>query len=207
MASTTAPTTQSSTAGQNTGLELEGQRVNTCIRRAKGMCCVQYQVCVSYNSIVLTDTTGVSSADVIEGLGGTYNEGWSIDVDQTPYIIDDTQTNLGAVDSMCSEDYVEIPSSFSAPCGANHGGGAAQLNSRYCGSTLGINAPLAEGPTAALMGSTSTPVCDCSEPFHVTHWSNLVNDQTASATAMADTTIQVTGRGFCLDYVQTPCYH
>jgi len=169
MASTTAPTTQSSTAGQNTGLELEGQRVNTCIRRAKGMCCVQYQVCVSYNSIVLTDTTGV------------------------------------AVDAICSEDYVEIPSSFPAPCGMNHGGGAAQLNSRYCGSKLGINMPLSEGPTTSAMGSTSTPVCDCSEPFMVTHRSDLINDQSASATAFASTIIQVVGRGFCLDYVQSPC--
>jgi len=204
MASTTAPTTQSSTAGQNTGVELEGQRVNTCIRRAKGMCCVQYQVCISYNSIALTDTTGVA-VDAVEGLGGVYNEGWSIDVDQTPYIIDDTQTNLGAVDAICSEDYVEIPSSFSAPCGMNHGGGAGQLNTRYCGSKFGANMPLAEGASTTIMGSTSTPVCDCSEPFQVTHWSNLLNDQTASATNMADTTIQVMGRGFCLDYVQSPC--
>merc|ERR1711997_1345848 len=40
-----SPAAQTTTAGQNSGIELMLQNVNTCIRRSKGMCCVEYQVC------------------------------------------------------------------------------------------------------------------------------------------------------------------
>merc|ERR1712141_863102 len=103
---------QTSSAGQNTGIELMVQNVNTCIRRTKGMCCVEYQVCAAdTQGIALTDTTGVGAAENI-GVEGIFNEGWSIDMDTNPFVEDAVTVNMGMFDSLCSGDYVEIPSSF-----------------------------------------------------------------------------------------------
>merc|ERR1712223_1960443 len=70
---------QTSSAGQNTGIELMLQNVNTCIRRSKGMCCVEYQVCTAdTQGITLEDETCTGCA-TDTGLEGAYNEGWSLD--------------------------------------------------------------------------------------------------------------------------------
>ena len=83
--------------------------VNTCIRRTKGMCCVEYQVCAAdTQGIALTDTTGVGAAENI-GVEGIFNEGWSIDIDTNPFVEDAVTVNMGMFDSLCSGDYVEIP--------------------------------------------------------------------------------------------------
>merc|ERR1711997_641924 len=77
----------------------------------------------------------------------------------------------GLVDSQCSGDYVEIPSSWSGACGPSHGSARNSINSRYCGARFGANFGSTNGQT-----SSSTPVCDCSEPFVVRHSSDTVND-------------------------------
>merc|ERR1711994_597104 len=87
------------------------------------------------------------------------------------------QINIGMVDSQCSGDYVEIPSSWSGGCGASHGSARNSINSRYCGARFGANfqaSPL-NNPNNAMARSESTPVCDCSEPFAVRHNSDTVN--------------------------------
>merc|ERR1719225_73470 len=59
------PAAQSTTAGQNTGIELMLQNVNTCIRRSKGMCCVEYMVCnADTQGILLIDEAGSATANV-----------------------------------------------------------------------------------------------------------------------------------------------
>merc|ERR1712141_357903 len=77
-----------------------------------------------------------------DGTEGIFNAGWSIDTSlkQQP---DEDFADMGAFDSMCTDDYVEIPSSFSGPCGmgARMGG---TVNSRYCGSKFGAHLILEE---------------------------------------------------------------
>merc|ERR1712080_605185 len=78
------PAAQSTSAGQNTGIELMLQNVNTCIRRSKGMCCVEYQVCnADSQGILLIDETGTGTDT---GTSGTFNEGWSLDTDVSPFV-------------------------------------------------------------------------------------------------------------------------
>jgi len=194
-------TTPSATAGAagNTGIELASQRVNTCVRRSKGMCCVEYQVCTYYNSIVLTEATNTG---VDDGLGQVIGEGWSLDTNTRPFGETTLATNIGMVDAMCSGDYVEIPSSYNAGCGAHASGNHASTFSRYCGARLGINLP-GVGAT-----NTHSPVCDCSEPFVVRYQTDQSNDVGGyDFIETADTgTGTVTHRGFCLDYRQTPCW-
>ena len=72
------------------------------------MCCVEYQLCATYNSIALVDYTQTSEA-ADEGDKGVWNEGFSIDLALTPYEENTEQGNLGLVDSQCTGDYVEIP--------------------------------------------------------------------------------------------------
>jgi len=190
---------QASAAGQNTGLELALQNINTCIRRSKGMCCVQYQVCAAdTQGIKLTQTTGTTS-DI--GTEGDFSEGWSIDTDTHPFILKTTQDNGGLVDSLCSGDYVEIPSSFSGACGGGTGSAANAINTRYCGSKLGANWWSTTADTAG------TPVCDCSEPFHVRHVTDTSNDTGgAVGVNIANHNAITPGRGFCLDFRQMPCW-
>ena len=84
--------------------------VKTCIRRSKGMCCVEYQVCVKDSlSILLTDTAGTDSTTL--GTEGTFNEGFSIDT-ALAMSQDEIYSDFGAFDAMCSTDYVEIPCKF-----------------------------------------------------------------------------------------------
>jgi hypothetical protein len=189
------------TTAQNTGLELASQRVNTCIRRSKGMCCVEYNVCNYYNGIVLTQ--GVNNG-IDAGVGDeqTISEGWALDCDTSPIVIDETDTNAGMADSMCSGDYVEIPSSWTAAC-AGQGGGRNFVNSRYCGVRFGLNLPANEATT------THSPVCDCSEPFVVRYQTDQASDLgggTGNAANNAGSTTASAPRGFCLDFRQTPCY-
>jgi len=206
--STTTPVVQAAAAGQNSGLELANQNIKTCIRRSRGMCCVEYQVCQVYNSIELADLqAGVIAAD---GSFSLVNDGWSIDLNSKVAIAG--YENIAQVDSECVGDYVEIPSSFSAPCGAGHSSAKSMINTRYCGPRFGNNRAGGIVPVIAtpLIGLTHVPVCDCSEPFSVTHQSNLLGDDMVLNTASTLTFTAATKafpRGFCLDFRQAPCYY
>jgi len=203
----TATPTGTAPIPQNTGIELGGQRLNTCIRRSKGMCCVQYQVCDTYAGIALTDHLAAGSDP--DGFNdGTWNEGWTIDLDLTPWEESATgyiMSDCGLVDAGCSGDYVEIPSSYTGACGANFGGPKAFITSRYCGSKLG----LAIGGNAGADFHNHSPICDCSEPFRVSHMTDLGNDLGGEDAVgiTNDAATDIAPRGFCLDYVQTPCWH
>jgi hypothetical protein len=194
------PTTARAANAQNTGLQLLSQNINTCIRRAKGMCCVQYQVCVNdEQAIALTDTEGTDSD--ADGTQGMQNEGFSVDTSMKQ-AVNDEYSDIGAFDAMCSDDYVEIPSSHTGPCGAGtrHGG---TINTRYCGSKFGANLIYTE-----TLGSVvqSPGVCDCSEPFVVRHGSDMTSDAGGDQAAEVASENAVTpNRGFCLDFVQMPC--
>lgn len=209
---TGSPTPASTVGGtQNSGLELPLQRVNTCIRRSKNMCCVEYQVCATYNGIALSDYTQTSEA-ADEGDKGVWNEGFSIDLALYPYEENTEQGNLGLVDSQCSGDYVEIPSSWSAGCGAGTSSHRTAVNTRYCGARFGNNGQRQDAI------ATHTPVCDCSEPFIVRHSSDDANDL-GGIGALESAGVSNTGdggkidgpaghvpRGFCLDFRQVPCW-
>jgi hypothetical protein len=184
---------------QNSALQLGSQNVNTCIRRSKGMCCVEYQVCiVDTQSIALADTIGTTSDSL--GTEGRYNEGWTID---TAHIlaVNDEYSDIGAFDAMCSDDYLEIPSSWTGQCGHR---GVGAINTRYCGSKFGGNLPY----TIAIgQASSSQGVCDCSEPFVVRHGTDFSSDRGGPAFSSSDAAAQllVPNRGFCLDFLQQPC--
>jgi hypothetical protein len=186
---------------QNSGLQLGSQDVKTCIRRSKGMCCVEYQVCVKDSlSILLTDTAGTDSTTL--GTEGTFNEGFSIDT-ALAMSQDEIYSDFGAFDAMCSTDYVEIPSSWTGQCGRG-GGHIGAINTRYCGSKFGGNIFQTEALGAA---SVSPGVCDCSEPFVVRHGTDASGDGGGGSFAAGAEASQeaVQNRGFCLDYVQMPC--
>ena len=72
------------------------------------MCCVQYDICATYNGIALADWANADATNM--GSSGVFNEGWSFDINTGGFLIDATQTNVGLVDSQCTGDYVEIPS-------------------------------------------------------------------------------------------------
>jgi hypothetical protein len=190
------------TSLQNSGLELALQRINTCIRRSKNMCCVEYKLCGAYNSIALTDAaTGANiAAAANEGDNGVWNEAWSIDTTLFPFEEDTEQANIGMVDSQCTGDYVEIQSSWSAACGAGTSSMRTMINTRYCGARFGYNA---DGGAAI---SASSPVCDCSEPFIVRHSTDDANDLAGMNGLNTANTGKGLGRGFCLDYQQIPCW-
>jgi len=155
--------------GVGTGLELANQRIKTCIRRSKGMCCTEYHICTSFNSIGLVDVaqgggavqdSGSGSIGIANGNAQIINEAWSLDTNTFPFqfdvvaalagiTVDGTaattayagapQINIGMVDHQCSGDYVEIPSSWSGSCGPSHGSARNAINSRYCGARFGAN--------------------------------------------------------------------
>jgi len=185
---------------QNQGLQLLSQNINICIRRSKGMCCVHYQVCIKdTQGIALTDSVGTASAT--DGTEGTFSEGWSVDISMKQ-AGDETYSDIGAFDAMCSDDYVEIPSSHTGPCGAGtrHGG---TINTRYCGTKFGANLLYTETLAAA---SQSPGVCDCSEPFVVRHGSDMTSDAGGDQAAEVNNENAITpNRGFCLDFLQMPC--
>jgi len=179
---------------QNTGIELTLQNTRSCIRRAKHACCVEYQLCTSFNGIALVDFTG-SGVSI-----GVYNEAFSTDLDATPWNgIAISTFNIGGVDSMCSTDYVDIPSSMSRTCGATFGSHYSAMNSRYCHSKFGANF------NAATATASSSSVCDCSEPFTVTFHTDDLNDDGVGATNTAGIDADSVPRGVCLDYKQVPC--
>merc|ERR1712018_174398 len=186
--------------GQNAGVELTVQNIKTCIRRAKHMCCVEYALCSTYNGIALGDTVSTNIAANM-GISGIYSQAWMMDLDVSPYLIDASQTNQGLVDSQCSGDYVEIPSSMSRTCGGMFGSHLGTMNTRYCGSKFGANGQ------AAIATSTGTAVCDCSEPWHVTIHLDDRNDKGAVATTNPGNSATTIAQGVCIDYKQTPCYH
>merc|ERR1712088_829966 len=102
---------------------------------------------------------------------------------------------------MCSDDYVEIPSSWTGQCGHR---GVGAINTRYCGSKFGGNLFY----TVTLgQASSSQGVCDCSEPFVVRHGTDFSADRGGPAFASSDAAAQlvVPNRGFCLDFLQQPC--
>lgn len=196
-------TTQAANA-QNSGIELASQRVNTCIRRSKGMCCVEYQLCVAYEGIQLADAQNEDATNVGAEDNWT-NEAWTIDTDLSPFedaAAPDFDTDQGLTDAACTGDYVEIPSSWSATCGSGFGSARNTISSRYCGNRFGFQVSSASN----LLKSTA--VCDCSEPFQVRHVTDLANDLGgAAAVEVAGTrTAGNFPRGFCLDFRQTPCW-
>lgn len=245
--------TLANSQGSNTGIELAAQSIKTCIRRSKGMCCVEYQVCTAFGGIVLVDA-GTNGATIDRGVGSITNQlfinpAWSLDTNTWPFRVDtaiasqalvassgaviiavNSQINIGMVDSQCSGDYVEIPSSWSGGCGSSHGSARNSINSRYCGARFGANFQSARAGAAGQQ-SRSSPVCDCSEPFVVRHNSDTVNDvggtgdpgdplftatlvgaaavtgDQAVATNNIGGTTGATPRGFCLDFKQLPCWH
>jgi len=183
---------------QNAGVELGLHRIKSCIRRAAHACCVEYQLCTSYNGISLGDVTaGVANAG-----NGIFSEAFIIDTDSTPWVIAIDDVNQGHVDAMCTGDYVEIPSSMSRTCGAMYGSYLGTMNTRYCGSKFGAN--LAKSP-AGTAGSTS--VCDCSEPFSVTFSADDRSDGGATGTDNIANVAAAIPRGACIDFKQTPCYN
>lgn len=194
-------TLASTGATQNSGLELASQNLNTCIRRSKGMCCVEFKVCqVDTQGITLTDETGPIDTDT--GIEGTFSEGFTVDTntgtgggwDQDEY------AHMGLYDASCSKDYVEIPSSFSGSCGIAGGFAAAQYNTRYCGAKFGANHDYAQRTYS------SPGVCDCSEPFSLRHGSDMNSDKGgAGGAGTANENTAVASRGFCIDYLQKPC--
>lgn len=224
------------TTSLNTGIELASQRVNTCIRRSKGMCCIEYQVCTSFGGKALADTSathtttttiinkGVGSSDTAGSIA-FINAGWSIDTNTAPYVLDkessitpsggsatkfSSQINIGMVDAMCSGDYVEIPSSWSGACGPSHGSARNTINSRYCGHRFGANFQGTARSTATAPNNqitTHTPVCDCSEPFVVRHNSDTGSDLGGTGAGFTDNLSTARPRGFCLDYMQKPCWN
>jgi len=184
---------------QNAGVELAVQNIKTCIRRAKHMCCVQYELCSIYNGIALSDATSGIAGDA--GVSGIYSQAWLFDTDTMPYTIDATQTNQGLVDNQCTNDYVEIPSSMSRQCGSLFGSHYGSMNTRFCGSKFGANG------NSASTAATGTPVCDCSEPWSLTIHVDDRSDDGRQATANDAAAAAVIPRGVCIDYKQTPCYH
>jgi len=188
--------------GQNSGLQLASQHLNTCIRRSKGMCCVQYLVCIlDTQSIELTDEAGTLSTTL--GTEGIYNEGFSIDTAMFQGKTEDW-ADVGAFDAMCSTDYVEVPSSFSGPCGSGTRTGGT-TNTRYCGSKFGAHLILEEALANACHASSG--VCDCSQPWLVRHGSDMSSDigGDTAVDAVDQKNTLVTNRGFCLDFLQQPC--
>jgi len=177
---------------QNSGLELALQNTRSCIRRAKHACCVEYQLCSSFNGIALGDVSGTGV------MAGVFSEAFTTDMDPSPFDDANLQINSGLIDSACTTDYVDIPSSMSRSCGAMFGSYLGVMNSRYCGTKFGANLQVA---TAT---ATSTSVCDCSEPFTVTFHTDDLNDV---GTTIAHTTFAATSfpRGVCLDYKQVTC--
>jgi len=179
--------------GNNLGIELASQRIKTCIRRSKGMCCVEYKLCTQFGGNTLVDVGSFSAnGNMGWGQGAAnaatnqfINPAWSLDTNTFPYVIDTDATavistaakifnaniNSGLTDAQCSGDYVEIPSSWSGACGPSHGSARNTINSRYCGARFGANWGMTEG-----QATHSTPVCDCSEPFVVRHNSDTAND-------------------------------
>merc|ERR1712223_769801 len=72
---------------QNTGLDIATSHIRSCIRRVKGMCCTQYDICTTYQGIALTDWTNALVANN-NGVSGIFNEGFSFDIDLGPnYIV------------------------------------------------------------------------------------------------------------------------
>jgi len=185
--------------GQNAGVELAVQNIKTCIRRAKHMCCVEYQLCSVHNGIALSDVNSGVTGNA--GVSGIYSQAWLMDTDVMPYVIDATQTNQGLVDSQCTTDYVEIPSSMSRQCGGLFGSHYNSMNSRFCGSKFGANGQ------ATTTASTGTPVCDCSEPWSLTYHVDDRSDDGRTNQANDANIAAVIPRGICIDYKQTPCYH
>ena len=87
--------------------------IKTCIRRSKGMCCVEFAVCITdTQGIALIDTTSTSTD---AGSEGNINEGWSIDTDVSPFAIEDVMDNASYFDAQCWTDYVEIPCKYYTP--------------------------------------------------------------------------------------------
>jgi len=196
---------------QNTGVELASQNIKTCIRRNMGMCCVEFLVCAKYNGIALADAAGSPTTNTY-GTAGHFSEGWSIDTATLPWanIIDAAITakdhDLGAVDAMCAADHVEIPSSWSGACGAGHSSSRSYINTRYCGARFGISLWHTAPPGTSDTGTSHVPVCDCSEPFSVTHSSNASDDD-KDEVGSSNRQVGMAPRGFCLDYRQAPCYY
>merc|ERR1712165_6005 len=92
-------TTQAANA-QNSGVELGLQRVNTCIRRAKGMCCVEFHVCSLFNGESMLDDGTQDEAINDDGSDAIWNAAFSIDLNVSPMVNENTNTDIGLRSSM-----------------------------------------------------------------------------------------------------------
>merc|ERR1719189_1013559 len=100
----------------------------------------------------MVDVTNAGTND--DGTNGVWNEAFSIDLDTSPFVIRVVETNCGLVDSQCTGDYVEIPSSWSASCGSGTGSARNHIYTRYCGPLMGH---IGMKGNAAAPRSTSAP--------------------------------------------------
>jgi len=90
-------------------------------------------------------------------------------------------------DSVCSLDYIAIPAS-SGICNQNMV--STNLLNKFCGNQF--------NPTANQ--KLPAPVCDCTQPFIIDVFTDILNDNEAIAK-----THTVPSRGVCLMWMQIPC--
>merc|ERR1712141_403975 len=62
---------------QNSGIDIATSHIRSCIRRVKGMCCTQYDICTTYNGIALVDWVNPNFATLNNGASSIYAEGFS----------------------------------------------------------------------------------------------------------------------------------
>lgn len=169
-----------------------------CIRREKNACCIQYQVCNSYDGIDLTETEVVGS--VINGDKAYITEGWSfhtylLDAGVAGITLAVANNNVGLVDAFCTTDYVEIPDST---MGMKSYGSAVTTYSRYCAHRLGYIPTI----TVINVNPKHASIWDCTAPFEVTKRTDQQDDGGAATGAAVTEDID---RGLCLDYRQETC--
>lgn len=106
------------------------------------------------------------------------------------FSIDTMAVSVAEHDTDCSLDYIAIHGS-SGTC--NQNANPLPLNSRYCG-------PIFSPVTGAVVETT---VCDCTQPFIVDVFTDMLDDLGMMGTTAVPNTMQ--SRGICLEYMQIPC--
>jgi len=105
----------------------------------------------------------------------------------TLYVKDGGADTKAMVDSLCTSDFVGI-SGASATCNKPGGGVAAPVHTKFCGAKLNVEAN----------AKVNIPVCDCTSPFAVRIFTDMVSDEGAGDNKHVS-------RGVCLEYTQIPC--
>lgn len=201
------PSTTAGTNMLNSGHDLMGQNLRTCLRREKGMCCTLFQVCSFFGGTDLTQT--IAGGNFANGLSSLVSQGWSFMQDLTVGAGGLTTNaifgmDMGLVDYYCTGDYVEIPDSTSGTRDYA-GGNNAQVNTRYCGTRLGFTGTAITVAANSLI-TGHAPVWDCSEPWEVNYRTNIYSDENAVIVSTTANDIPADlARGFCLDFSQQAC--